>query len=79
MALSIRAALPLTFLCSTSSCPPAVRRHPRELASIHESVLPSWPEEEYQRLPGLSVSCCPGTGARVGEEKRGAKVDVSLG
>lgn len=71
VAPSIRAALPLTSLWSTSSCPPAVCGHPGEPAPIHEPVLPSWPEEEHQRLPGLSVSGCPGTGNRVWKEKRG--------
>lgn len=33
-----------------------VCRHPRELAPVHELVSASWPEEEHQHPPGLSVS-----------------------
>lgn len=47
-----------------------VCRHPRELAPVHELVSASWPEEEHQHPPGLSVSGKPWQGMGCREELR---------
>lgn len=47
-----------------------VCRHPGELAPVHELVSASWPEEEHQYPPGLSVSGKPWLGIGCGKELR---------